>query len=89
MQKTIANYEKEIAKKPKEAMDRLYKSLDIDLQEIMYYQEKKSIAQLESKIDFETSLLLYRSLSPIQWSKTTLAERITITLILEQITKRM
>lgn len=45
--------------------------------EICKYQEAKSIAQLENKIDLETAMWIYNTLS--NWSTVTLSERILLT----------
>jgi hypothetical protein len=81
--KTIEKYEIEISQKPKDSMDKLFKELDLSISEIVFYQNLKSIAQLENKIDFETAMLLYHALG--SWNKTTLAERITYNLIFTMI----
>ncbi len=83
--KSISKYEVEINKKPKDKMETLYKQLDISLSEICLYQEWKSIAQIENKIDFDTAMMLYNKLST--WSSATLAERIVLTQVMAAIYK--
>lgn len=59
-----------------------YDSLDKSLKtltpwEIVQYQEIKSIAQAEAKIDLEVALWIYNAMK--QWSKSPLADRVIIT----------
>jgi hypothetical protein len=68
----------DINPKHKTALDfkLLYESLDFSPREICIFQEKKSIAQLENKIDLETALKIYNLLNGYQ--STSLAERIVL-----------
>lgn len=57
----------------KEKEDQLFKKLDIDVKELVTYQNTKSELFAMQKISLDVANYLYNKLS--NWSKTTLAER--------------
>jgi len=85
VRESIERYEKEIQTKPKDQMDKLFKDLDISLTEMAHYQQRKSIAFLEGKIDMELAQFLYQKLG--NWENTTLAERVTLTQVFLRLMK--
>jgi len=83
VRKAIERYTQEAQTKPKDAMDKLYKDLDISVTELCMYQEKKSIAFMEGHIDEPLAQFLYQKLN--SWENTTLPERITLTQVFVRI----
>lgn len=77
VRQSIVKYEEEIKVKPKDRMDKLFAELNLSMHEIIVYQEKKSIAFTQQKIDQPLAMYLYRKLN--NWDTTTLAERVTLT----------
>jgi predicted type IV restriction endonuclease len=61
---------------------RLEKSLELTTRELCAYQEIKSIAQAEGKIDLETALFIYNSLGT--WNDTKLSYKIILTQLFAQ-----
>lgn len=57
--------------------DQLERQLDISPREMCLYQEVKSIAQAEGKIDLNSAMLIYNSLG--NWHKTDLATKVILT----------
>lgn len=55
---------------------------ELSIKELFAYQELKSIALLENKIDLETANLIYRSLN--DWNTTNLETRIILTQLFAQ-----
>jgi hypothetical protein len=55
----------------------LEETLELTPREFVAYQQSKSIAQAEGKIDLETALFIYNSLG--NWSKTNLATKVVLT----------
>jgi hypothetical protein len=57
--------------------EQLTKTLNLTPREFASYQEIKSIAQAEGKIDLETAMFIYNSLG--NWSRTDLATKVILT----------
>lgn len=81
----ITKYSKLLEGKTESEKTELHSKLDIDIRELAIYQERKSLAMLENRIDFETAQYLYQKLN--HWSSTTLTERIVLTQVFANILK--
>ena len=75
----VENAEIKVKTLSKLEKQRLEKSLEITTRELCAYQEIKSIAQAEGKIDLETVLFIYNSLGT--WKDTKLSYKIVLTQI--------
>lgn len=82
---SINRYDTIIPTKPKAMMEKLNASLAIDVKELCYYQEKKSIAYMKGLIDLDLANYLYEKLN--DWANTTLAERVTLTQVFVRIAR--
>jgi hypothetical protein len=73
----VENVENKLKALPDSEKKRLEKTLEISILELCHYQQLKSIAQAEGKIDLETAMFIYNSLKT--WSDTKLSYKIVLT----------
>ena len=66
---------------------KLEKDLDIDLEEIMYYQQQKSLAQMRGLISTDEAFTIYNALN--SWNTTTLAIKAVVIVGLGEMIKVM
>ena len=64
-------------------MKSLNDSLELSMPEIVMYQNKKSLAQLEGKISLEEATSIYNAL--MDWNSTTIEMKIAVTMGMSEI----
>ncbi len=79
-------YSQKIATFSHEKREKLERDLDIDLSEIVAYQQEKSLAQLEGLISLDEASTIYDALNC--WNETPLETKVAVTLGMGELIKR-
>ena len=77
--KAISIYEERIKTIDKEKYDKLYKTLDLDVVEMVSFQNVKSALFASNRLTLDVANFIYHKLR--DYAKTSLAERIVLTLL--------
>ena len=75
-------YEERMKTKDKESLDKLYKSLNFSVMEIMTLQNAKSVLFASNKLSLSVANFIYYKL--LDYDNTSLSERIVLTLLCKE-----